>query len=549
MIDIRGHIDMFFNGFGDKVITVRKKFNPNDGMGMLGYCYKGPGFYKVIAPIVDDQYIDDCTLMHEYGHIYHGHLDGIHEDLDRNLKNVMSSKESIIVDTINANCGIDYAEELLDKVLSDEFLNHKIHNIAMDMEINSSILNLDDVILIQNKASELMFEYLNKFTSKMMGDEFAKKVSRFNKKMTEIKLIHPTDFGFSEGLTYPDYLVLILLNLDKFVNLLTNKLSNGIDGDPCESNSQGEDTGSSPCGGTSNQHDANSSSNVPKSLEEFEKMMEKAKELEKNSDREGDKGNDKNSGNGSGGDKDKQDKDKEENSPSNDHSTPSREKADKEMENGTYSKSLGCGSETSDTIRKYEVNNDPLDMALSEIITNFRHKVIKRDFTRDSIHKYNRKILGSSKILSPSYKQKITVSEDPTVVFYVDVSGSMDTDLVDRIITTIRYRMKKINSSLVYSIVAWDTELKQHYKGLNFNTPIPKLSCRGGTCMSGTFDHFKKEYGEYAIMILISDFEDYSIPSWVEKESKMSGYSMYGLNYGEPVSYNFKNFKVRQCQG
>jgi predicted metal-dependent peptidase len=192
-------------------------------------------------------------------------------------------------------------------------------------------------------------------------------------------------------------------------------------------------------------------------------------------------------------------------------------------------------------------------MALEEIIKDFRHKVIKMDFKKDVTYKYNRRVLGSSKIISPTYRQKMTKTEVPTIAFYIDVSGSMDTDLVDRVITTLRDKMSRINRSLVYNIITWDTELCEFYRDVKVNSQIPKLSCYGGTCLAGCFDHFKKEFDKSSVMVLISDFED-ELRSWHEKEKDMNGYSMYGLDYGgsyrskhEYESINWKNFKPRKC--
>jgi predicted metal-dependent peptidase len=129
----------------------------------------------------------------------------------------------------------------------------------------------------------------------------------------------------------------------------------------------------------------------------------------------------------------------------------------------------------------------------------------------------------------------------------------MDTDVVDRIVTTIRNQMKRINRSLKYNLVAWDTRLQQYYKDITSDTDIPKLSCCGGTRMGGVFDLFKKDFCIDSILILISDFGDEDLNEWAEKESKMNGYSMYGFKYGHDSWYGgsgmpeFKNFKVRNC--
>ena len=132
------------------------------------------------------------------------------------------------------------------------------------------------------------------------------------------------------------------------------------------------------------------------------------------------------------------------------------------------SRSKGVGG--SDATRSFTVNNDPLVMGLEEILKEYKHKVLKLDFRRDVAYKYNRRIVDD--VISPSYRQKITKSEDPKVVFVLDCSGSMDTRLIDRILTFIKIKMKKINRNSKYDIISWDTELCEHYRDLTALIPV-----------------------------------------------------------------------------
>ena len=63
--------------------------------------------------------------------------------------------------------------------------------------------------------------------------------------------------------------------------------------------------------------------------------------------------------------------------------------------------------------------------------------------------------------------------------------------------------------------------------------------------MARGMEYFRQNYGPEAILILISDFEDY-LEEWHEQELKMPNYTMYGFNYGYS-NYNqeFKYFKVK----
>lgn len=182
-------------------------------------------------------------------------------------------------------------------------------------------------------------------------------------------------------------------------------------------------------------------------------------------------------------------------------------------------------------------------MAIDEVIYNYSSKVIKRTYKKDMVYYYNRGINRS--VIAPAYLQKISTSTNPTIVFLIDVSGSMDTDLVDRILKTISKKMSKIQRGLSYNIITWSTVLGEHIKDINPKKPIPRISTGGGTRMAKGIQYFKENYNKDAILILISDFEDY-LQEWEEVTSSMVGYLMYGFNYGRYVyDKKFKNFKVK----
>ena len=590
MKDITREVESIYSDFGNTLVQVPKDFTIlSDKGGIVGYCTKYSDIYKVVYPITGNSKVDDKVKMHEYGHIYCGHLEGIHEQLDSNLAKIIRNKDSQLIDLVNNSCNIDYAEDILDMVISNPILNHAIHNIAMDMEVNSVILNDDDLNELSSELSNMMYEEYMRISengTKMPSNRQLNNLSaKFN-----IKSISPSEFGFTPGLTYPDYLVQLILHLDLVIKMLSNQYNNDNNfKDSIDKNRQKGEKGNSQSqqgSGESDESEDGKDSNefVPKTREEFEEMMNNSKSSgsssndesesdstsgslgsksddKNNSDSDNSNGNGKNEDNGKDDDSQSQqgsgESDESEDESNDDHGYDSRNEADEKRKTdlGNYANPGGSGRglNRSTAVRDYVIDNDPLTMALEEIIKEFRHKVIKRDFTKDMTHKYNRRILGSNnKMLSPTYRQKITKSEKPTVAFYIDVSGSMDGNLVNRIITTIRNKMKRIDMSLLYNIITWDTRLCEFHKDINFDSPIPHISSGGGTELEGCFDHFQYNFGKDAIMIIISDFGD-QLDNWHEKESKMNGYLMYGLKYGNDTWYNggvqpnWKNFKVRQC--
>lgn len=590
MIDIIDKVNSIYNGLGNTLIVIGRDFTIASSKGrIVGYSHKYEDIYRIVYPITGNPAIDNRIKMHEYGHIYCGHFEGIWEDLDASLIRVINNKDKQLIKLINENCEIDYAEDILDKVIKDPWLNHRLHNVAMDMEVNSSILDENDINIIQNEMNDLIYkEYMriSENGSKMPSNkELVNLHAKFN-----MKGVVPADMGFQPGLTYPDYLVLLILNLDKFLRLLCNYYNNEeaiMNAIKSGSGMPGNGNSQSAGSGDNGDQEEDQNKNIPKTKEEFEEMMKNAKSgpggdspdddddsqpngsgSSSKSGKDLDNDTDED-GNGSGSKPSDEDsnKDKESNGPGEgddkddgdeDHGSDSRDQADENRKKdlGEYSDrgGKGRGLSKSDSVRDYVINNDPLKLALEEIIRDFRHKVIKRDFSKDMTHKYNRRILGKgNNMISPTYRLKITKTENPTILFGVDVSGSMDTELVDRIITSIRREMKAIDRSLSYSIAAWDTELCEYYKDIDFNTPIPKLSCGGGTRLAGLFDLLKKDFGKDAILVIISDFGD-DLNEWHNKEKDMSGYSMYGLKYGSDGWYggssmpDFKNFKVREIE-
>lgn len=615
MIDIIKDVENIYNDFGNTLVNLEKPFGlSTEHTPVLGSCNKNKDIYRVVTPITGNDNLDLLVKLHEYGHIKCGHLEGIHEDMDSNLRKIIMNKDEMLINAINEKCSIDYASDILDRVLNDPTLNHVIHNMAMDMEVNSSILDENDIHIITEGMNQLIYEEYMKISEDGTKQVSMREMNNLFAKF-DMKLIHPSTFGFESGLTYPDYLVQCILNLDKVLNELSNNYNDdnkakdrldqqdqknqnqqsgqgdcdrnneqsdsnqeqdgggsGQSGDQNESDSsssssnssdsQGQNQQSQSQGGSGNSSEDQSESqdpkdnpNMPKTREEFDQMMENMKNSnsqgQQNSSQNGDSNDDQMPSMKSGSNGGNQSQ-SQQNDYSNDHGTDSRDQADDKRQNNPndYAKpSPGIGSEHSDTVRNYKINNDPLEMHLQEIIREYRHKVIKRDFAKDMVHKYNRKILGrDNKMLSPTYRQKITKSENPTIAFVIDVSGSMDESLIDRCITTIRNQMKRLDRSLKYNIIAWDTQLCEYYKNIDFRSPIPRLHSYGGTYLAGAFDLFKKDFGKEAIMILISDFEDH-LDSWHRKEVDMNGYSMYGLCYGSrPRNMpNFKNFKVRYC--
>lgn len=593
---IKSIIDNTYNRYGRQLLVSTDKVYDH-GNTELGFCYKyhnpdnNVSTYRIVCSRVGDNFADFRVLMHEYGHIYLNHLDGIHEELDTAICKVLEENRDEYIDELNKSLNIDYAEDLINKVIDDPVLNHSLHNIAMDMEVNSSILSLEDVEEMEKRITAKLpkydEEYLKWLQDKAPDQETKDKIQKQLDKMekeVKIKLIHPSRYHtpdkepFPDCLTYPEYLIMILKNLDQFVKMMVS-INNGGSGDTSEVtdeqlsqalNGQGQGQGSGQ--GAREQQQAgsmdysNGSGNSGGGIGNIDQLLEDMGMKDSQS------GNDQNQ-QGQGQDQQGQGNSDFQNSPykgirkggaadslngndpnddqpggsHRDHRTEKRDEADRKRELGQISSQggLGCGdSGGPDATRKVDTMADEVDMALDEVIRNYSSKIVDITTKKDMMYLWNRGINRS--VIAPAYRRKYNLKTNPTITFLIDISGSMDTALVDRILKTISRGMKRLGRGLKYNIITWSTRLGEELKDLDARKPVPRISYGGGTEMAGGMRYFKEHYGKDSIFIIISDFEDY-LEEWHKVEETMDGYDMYGFNYGPSprVDFKWKNLKVR----
>lgn len=565
---IKRFIDNTYSRFGNMLmVNTEKPFNPDNPE--LGYCFKykddisGNVIYKIVCSEIKIPRTDFRILMHEYGHIYLGHLDGIHEELDTQICNTFRDYRGELIDRINKECGIDFAEKLIERVIDDPVLNHSLHNIAMDMEVNSKILSTEDVEEMESDISSVLPNYqleLLKYNRDHIDNEEAKQaLDDMIKKMeneAKIKLIVPERYYISEGnpfpskLSYPEYLMLIVQHLDQFVKMLVS-IKKGGNGDTSQVTNQdiqdalqGNGSGS----GQGNQQSGGGMQGLSDLMQEMGMTDGSGSGSGSGQDNQQGKGDPKDcpyKGKRDSGSGDLNSNGKDEGGTHKDHRTDSRDDADKKRELGQIRSGggVGCGSSGAPDATRLVDKTDEVDMALDEVMLNYKSRVVKVDTKKDLMYLYNRGINRS--VIAPTIRRKVTMSNEPTIVFLIDISGSMDTRLVDRILNTIANKMKKIGRGLKYNIISWSTQLGDHIKDIDPRKGVPRISMGGGTRMARGMEYFRQNYGPEAILILISDFEDY-LEEWHEQELKMSNYTMYGFNYGYS-NYNqeFKYFKVK----
>lgn len=636
----------------------------------LGYCYKysenGSTIYKIECSKIGREYTDFRILMHEFGHIYLGHLDGIHEELDSQICAIFRDHRDELEDQLNKSLGIDFAGKLIERVIDDPVLNHSLHNIAMDMEVNSKILSKEDIEEMEADITSVLPKYeeeLLKYIADNTEDEDKKKEIQdtLNKmaNQAKIKLILPCrysigkdaqdqDIPFPDCLTYPEYLILIVKHLDQFVKMLVS-IQMGGNGDASQITMQDiqnmlnknwanksdeykkgyqdalNDYKNNQLGKKQNSPNQNGQQHSPEYQQGFKDGItgqnpnptqqgnnggqqpgdsyqdgyNAGQDAKNNQGQQGNQpGNQQGQGQGNDYDQGYQDALNEianqlngragqgmqslsdlmnqmgmgqSNDPKwdgsygnshkgqrapdvsdaiKDHRTDSRDEADRKRKVGQIKAGgqPGCGNSGGpDMLRTVNKEVDTIEMALNEVIRNMRTRVVKYNTAKDNLKLYNRGVVRS--VIAPTVTRKVTIANEQKIVYLIDVSGSMDTELIDRILKTIGKSMKRLSLGLRYDIITWSTHLGEHIRDINPRKGVPEISSGGGTRIAYGIEYFKKNYSPEATLVIISDFEDY-LEEWHEIEKTMTNYNMYGFNYGRgryrrSKDIDWTNLKVR----
>jgi len=244
---VKNFVDSTYTHFGNKLIVdTNKVYDPEHTK--LGFCFKhvdpvtGGVVYKIDCSRIGIERTDFRIMMHEYAHIYLGHLDNIHEELDIQICNAFRDHRPEIIETIVENCGIDEttANRLIERIIDDPQLNHEIHNIAMDMECNSSVLSKEDVEEMELDITSVLPKYEEELLKKVIdsahSEDYKKALSDRLAQMeseAKIKLIIPERYytgkdangdpiPFPNDLSYVDYIILIIMHIDQFVKMMVS---------------------------------------------------------------------------------------------------------------------------------------------------------------------------------------------------------------------------------------------------------------------------------------------------------------------------------------
>lgn len=600
---------------GDKYLSINRNepFDfTNFGNQALAYCNKNDtanaNIYNIVAHPIGDDDIDYKIYMHEIGHIYFGHLDEIHEELDSLLIDSINSDFYEISERINKECGIDFGEVLLKRIIDDPSVNHSLHNVAMDLEVNSKLLSEPELEAMEASITNIFqkkVEEALKMTDQISESEKKELEDQLNQatQSSLLKFMHPNRFTttdgtgnvipFPEGKSYTEYLLLMIKHADQFIKMLVS-INSGGNGDTSkvtkqqiqdalnkwwnnqseeyrrgyqqglkdlkngtakqrQSNQPGSQSGSGQKGQGSQAGQSQGSQNgqngqgqngqgSQNEMSDYERGYQDALRDAANGMNGGSgimmrgldsmiNGNGSSSGNTSGDSNSTSERDL-------DHGSDERRKADEARANGTIGESSNTdgGSNSmspGDVHAEMEMNVnkevDKVEMILREIVQNVKKRVVSYTYSRNVMRLYNRGI--DRRVIRPTMSQKVNMNTEIKLVFLIDVSGSMNRNLIQRILVTIPSELNKINRSLKYDIITWDTELENHFKDLTSKDVVPKIEVGGGTRIAKGIKYFKDQYDDTAVLVIISDFED-TLSEWKEVESTMNRYVIYGCNYG-----------------
>lgn len=576
---IKNFVDSSYNNHGSKILVVPHQgwLSPLSKIITFDNDLKQTVYY-IKHCIVGDEKFDLRVLMHEYGHIYLGHF-GKHFSMDKEMAEYINQFREGLVEKVRSTGMFKDPNAMIEKVADDKELNHLLHNLAMDLEVNSKILDLDDcneMIRFIKESMEIRFNEAFKFNWK----ERPHIVERFRRSIGQsiIKYTHPhhlfDSYGepFPEKKSYEEYLYLLLENLPSVLQKASELSREALPGGSEEGNGEGSD-GEGSSGLTQDQiedmlYKSGMSDNPPKSPQkrnqpkkqngdqsgdgdgnnEAEKEESKVQTWvrdEEAEEVESQFADDEEAAKKAAGEWNEDWEDAPKKITKSDHYSRSREESDEIRETTTWT--AGNSSRGSvgrdNVIREIRANIDPIELAIEDVMNKFSKKVYGRVYKGDLLYKYNRGI--QKELLVNTFRPKVTVQLEPKIVFVIDVSGSMDTQLIDRVLGTIAKKMAKMYGGLKYDIISWNTSLCQHITDINPKKPITKISSGGCTDMADAIKYFKSKYDRSAIMVLISDFED-NLKAWHEVEKTMPGYSLYGFNYGSSkFNQKFTNLKVR----
>lgn len=393
-------------------------------------------------------------LYHEIGHAFYKHM--IYSPiLFKKLKNWTVDNRSFL---LSLEDKMNLKEGEAKKFFTNAFI-HQLLNIIMDLQINSTILNLRAI------------EYLN---------------NKF-----KIDSVHPAKYGYLSGQSLDYYFASVLSNIENILN-------------PDYSNEDGK--------GRLNVGNQNNS--IELSDEEMDDLIDQLKEMGV-LDEDGNLKGSPSSGDTPLDDFDKDDigdesKERKNEAPDNGENPINKEgggnrdeegeEEGDEIEHKQTFKSKGTGT---DAILKDNTRN-----RLRDFDSLFLHLKTKKSHNfKTQRNIWRSYVRGKTETYVSSYR----LSRDPAFVedvkFVVDVSGSMSEESIFGVINELAIRCKKIGMRDVL-VVTWNTDFVQEFWLSDFIEMKSRLRIGGGTELYKGINYMRTKNDNNSPIVLITDLED-----------------------------------------
>ena len=402
--------------------------------------------YKMVIDNKNEE-LFDFYFMHESGHIIFTHVNPnkIQELNNKNKFRAAYSKFKKYFDKSNYTAEDIYA-----------YFQSYVFNMIMDWQINSDFFTKEE------------YDYF----SNIIGGG-----------------CYPTDYDYPEKLTWNDYLNLIIMDPDKFMQkLMENQQQNG--------NGQGQSKQGNGQGGSGSSNSKCSEDIKNRTKDEMTAAIDKLVETMKDKFQEEIK----------------------------------KAAAQEELKNqeaqagvdGTGNRGFGRGTGSNPT--KLTESYETYEELERFILSNITNKIESYE-KRDCMYNYNRRRHGTN-ILIPKIRKQI-VNRDSGLTVLMDVSGSVSCDDIKNFVNVFKNISKKLSKNC--HLVLWDTRLVAEY---GINDEIYPASGGGTDIALGIAYVMNKPEYKKTTLFVVSDFED-NLQDWIKTDYK----NAYGICWNEK-SYN-----------
>ena len=433
----------------------------------------------------------DYLKIHEFGHALMGHLK---KDQNKILLDQLNRKVIANWEKIAKHIEIDEADKNLTKLeLIAKYIapvSSLILAYAQDFEVNSKVFTRQEwqyykEVLDYASIITVLDSYLN--NSKIQKDDkkIMDKIARIEKWLSEEKddrlttfehALYPSDYDYPLGKTVPEYIELILADIDKFFNLLQRDAQNFGDGDDDDSGNgqgQGQGQGQSGSGNPSQNQQQNNSLNQALQSEMKKLSLEDIENLRNEANRS---------------------------------STDLEQNNNDARESGVWTGQNSLGFGHAETRRPdvialgegKELARFIERQSFSKTICNVRNNVM---------YYYNRRKYGSADIVTKLTHEN--VYRPGNIYCVVDCSGSIDERAIKKMLKVIKSLSKKCGPKS--RVIWWDTGLCKDVLMREQQEPV----CGGGTDIAGGIQYVYERYLTRSNdkLFVISDYCD-SLEKW-----------------------------------